>query len=264
LVAGWVDAIAGGGGLLTVPMLLATGMDPQDALGTNKFQSSMGTTMATVQYARHGLLKWSEVSQGVVATASGALLGAACVTWIDPQLLRPVIPVLLVGIALYLGLKPDLGREERPSALAGGLLRWRASGWGGGWISHDARREARWIFAGVFGLLLGFYDGFFGPGTGSFWTIACLIGMGWNLLAATAYTKAMNLSSNLASLALFLITGHVRFGVGGVMAVGQMMGARLGAGVAVKGGARFIRPIFLTMVTLLAVKLLRDGWIRSR
>jgi uncharacterized membrane protein YfcA len=172
--------------------------------------------------------------------------------------------VLLVGIALYLGLKPDLGREERPSALAGGLLRWRVSGWGGGWISHDARREARWIFAGVFGLLLGFYDGFFGPGTGSFWTIACLIGMGWNLLAATAYTKAMNLSSNLASLAFFLITGHVRFGVGGVMAVGQMMGARLGAGVAVKGGARFIRPIFLTMVTLLAVKLLRDGWIRSR
>ena len=264
LVAGWVDAIAGGGGLLTVPMLLATGMDPQDALGTNKFQSSTGTTMATVQYARHGLLKWSEVSQGVVATASGALLGAACVTRMDAQLLRPVIPVLLVGIALYLGFKPDLGREERPSALAGGLLRWRASGWGGGWISHDARREARWIFAGIFGLLLGFYDGFFGPGTGSFWTIACLIGMGWNFLAATAYTKAMNLSSNLASLALFLITGHVRFGVGGVMAVGQMMGARLGAGVAVKGGARFIRPIFLTMVTLLAVKLLRDGWIRSR
>ena len=104
LVAGWVDAIAGGGGLLTVPMLLATGMDPQDALGTNKFQSSMGTTMATVQYARHGLLKWSEVSQGVVATASGALLGAACVTRIDAQVLRPVIPVLLVAIALYLGL----------------------------------------------------------------------------------------------------------------------------------------------------------------
>ena len=101
---------------------------------------------------------------------------------------------------------------------------------------------------------MGFYDGFFGPGTGSFWTIAGLLGMGWHLLAATAYTKAMNLSSNLASLALFLATGHVRFGVGCVMAVGQMIGARLGAGVA----------IFLTMVTLLAVKLLWDGWIRSR
>jgi hypothetical protein len=137
LVAGWVDAIAGGGGLLTVPMLLATGMDPQDALGTNKFQSSMGTTMATVQYARHGLLKWSEVSQGVVATASGALLGAACITRINPQVLRPVIPVLLVAIALYLGLKPDLGREARPSTLTGLLLRGRSLGWGGGW-----RRES--------------------------------------------------------------------------------------------------------------------------
>jgi uncharacterized membrane protein YfcA len=146
----------------------------------------------------------------------------------------------------------------------GALLRWRASGWGGRWISPEAQREARWLFAGGCGLLLGFYDGFFGPGTGSFWTIAGLLGMGWHLLAATAYTKAMNLSSNLASLALFLATGHVRFGVGCVMAVGQMIGARLGAGVAVKGGARFIRPIFLTMVTLLAVKLLWDGWIRSR
>jgi uncharacterized membrane protein YfcA len=90
------------------------------------------------------------------------------------------------------------------------------------------------------------------------------MGMGWNLLTATAYTKAMNLSSNLASLGLFLALGHVRFGVGGVMALGQMIGGRLGAGVAVKGGARSIRPIFLIMVTLLAGKLLWDGFLRSR
>ena len=264
LVAGWVDAIAGGGGLLTVPMLLATGMDPHDALGTNKFQSSMGTTMATVQYARHGLLKWQEVAHGVVATATGALIGAACVTRMNPQVLRPVIPVLLVGIAVYLAIKPDLGREARPSALAGGLRRWRSSGWGGGWISEEAVLEARTLFAVGCGLLIGFYDGFFGPGTGTFWTMAGLVGMGWNLLAATAYTKAMNLSSNLASLALFLITGHVRFGVGGVMALGQMIGGRLGAGVAVTGGARFIRPIFLSMVLVLAAKLLWDVLVRPR
>lgn len=264
LVAGWVDAIAGGGGLLTVPVLLATGMDPHDALGTNKFQSSMGTTMATVQYARHGLLKWGEVARGVVPTATGALIGAACVTRMNPQVLRPVIPVLLVGIAVYLAIKPDLGREARPSALVGGLRRWRASGWCGGWISEEAALESRTLFAIGCGLLIGFYDGFFGPGTGTFWTMAGLLGMGWNLLAATAYTKAMNLSSNLASLALFLITGHVRFGVGGVMALGQMIGGRLGAGVAVKGGARFIRPIFLSMVILLAAKLLWDLLVRPR
>jgi uncharacterized membrane protein YfcA len=265
LTAGWVDAIAGGGGLLTVPMLLATGMDPQDALGTNKFQSSMGTTMATVQYARHGLLRWRDVAPGVVATGLGALLGAACVTRINPQVLRPVIPVLLMGIAVYLAVKPDVGREARPSWIALALRRWRASGRGGGWISKDAQRESRMLFAFGCGSILGFYDGFFGPGTGTFWTMAGLVLMGWNLLAATAHTKAMNLASNLASLALFLVTGHVRFGVGGVMALGQMIGGRLGAGVAVRGGARFIRPIFLTMVVLLSAKLLWDflGRLRS-
>lgn len=262
LVAGWVDAIAGGGGLLTVPMLLATGMAPQDALGTNKFQSSMGTTMATVQYARHGLLRWRDIASGVVATGLGALIGAACITRMDPQVLRPVIPVLLMGIALYLGFKPEVGREARPSLIAAGLRRWRTAGWGSGWISEDAHRESRVLFALGGGLVLGFYDGFFGPGTG---TMAGLLLMGWNLLAATAHTKAMNLASNLASLALFLITGHVRFGVGGAMALGQMIGGRLGAGVAVRGGARFIRPIFLTMVVLLSGKLLWDvlGRLRS-
>ncbi|MEY4691851.1 MAG: hypothetical protein RIT19_2176 [Verrucomicrobiota bacterium] len=264
LVAGWVDAIAGGGGLLTVPMLLATGMDPQAALGTNKFQSSLGTTMATVQYARHGLLRWRDIAPGVAATMAGALLGAACVTRMDPRILRPVIPVLLMGIAVYLGLKPELGREARPSLIAAGLRRWRSEGRRAGWISEDAHRESRWAFAFGGGLLLGFYDGFFGPGTGTFWTLAGVVLMGWDLLAATAHTKAMNLSSNLASLGWFLVTGHVRFGVGGVMALGQMIGGRLGAGVAVKGGARFIRPIFLGMVLLLSGKLLWEVLGRFR
>lgn len=264
LVAGWVDAIAGGGGLLTVPMLLATGMDPQLALGTNKFQSSLGTTMATVQYARHGLLQWRGILPGIAATVVGALLGAAGVTRMDPRMLRPVIPVLLMGIALCLALKPDLGREARPSLLAAGFRRWRGSGRFGGWISPEGDRESRIFFAFGCGLVLGFYDGFFGPGTGTFWTMAGLLLMGWNLLAATAHTKAMNLASNLASLALFLVTGHVRFGVGGMMALGQMIGGRLGAGVAVRGGARFIRPIFLVMVVLLSAKLLWDVLGRLR
>jgi uncharacterized membrane protein YfcA len=264
LVAGWVDAIAGGGGLLTVPMLLATGLEPQVALGTNKFQSSLGTTMATVQYARHGLLRWRDVAPGVAATAVGALAGAFCVSRMDSQILRPVIPGLLIGIATWLALKPDLGRESRPSALAGALLRWRASGPGGGWISADAASETRNLFAMGVGLLLGFYDGFFGPGTGTFWTMAGLLLMGWNLLTATAHTKAMNLASNLSSLAFFLAAGQVRFGEGVAMALGQMIGGRLGAGVAVRGGASLIRPIFLSMVVLLSGKLLWDFVVRFR
>lgn len=264
LVAGWVDAIAGGGGLLTVPMLLATGLEPQMALGTNKFQSSLGTTMATVQYARHGLLRWREVAPGVAATALGALAGAFCVSRVDPQVLRPVIPGLLMAIAAVLAFKPDLGREARPPSLTGALLRWRASGLGGHWISADALWETRIFFALGCGLALGFYDGFFGPGTGTFWTMAGLLLMGWNLLTATAHTKAMNLASNLASLALFLLAGQVRFGIGVAMALGQMLGGRLGAGVAVRGGAGLIRPIFLSMVVLLSGRLLWEFVARLR
>lgn len=260
LVAGFVDAIAGGGGLITVPVLLATGMDPKDALGTNKFQSSCGTTMATWHYARHGLLKWAELRVGVMATLVGALLGAWIVTKISPDVLRPVIPVLLVGIAIYTWLKPDLGREARPARLPkliqasgiGPLKRWKP-------VQFLASHH-RTVFALGFGLLIGFYDGFFGPGTGTFWTVACVLLLGLDLLAATAYTKAMNLTSNLASLAVFLALGHVRFGVGLTMAAGQLIGGRLGAKVAVKGGAKVIRPIFLTMVLALAAKLLWDNF----
>lgn len=238
LVAGFVDAIAGGGGLLTVPVLLATGLPPQDALGTNKFQSSCGTTVATWQYARHKLLKWSELRLGIAATLVGAVAGAVAVHFLRPEFLRPLIPGLLVVIALYTWLKPDLGREARPPRLA------------------------RIPFALGFGLLIGFYDGFFGPGTGTFWTVACVWLLGCDLLRATAYTKAMNLTSNLASLAVFLATGHVRFGLGLTMAAGQMIGGRLGAKAAVKGGSKLIRPVFLTMVIALAAKLAWDAWSR--
>lgn len=238
LVAGFVDAIAGGGGLLTVPVLLATGLPPQDALGTNKFQSSCGTTVATWQYARHDLLKWPELRLGVAATLVGAVAGAVAVHFLKPEFLRPLIPGLLVAIALYTWLKPDLGRETRPPRLA------------------------RTPFALGFGLLIGFYDGFFGPGTGTFWTVACVLLLGCDLLRATAYTKAMNLTSNLASLAVFLATGHVRFGLGLTMAAGQMIGGRLGAKAAVKGGSKLIRPVFLTMVIALAGKLAWDVWRR--
>lgn len=238
LVAGFVDAIAGGGGLLTVPVLLATGLPPQDALGTNKFQSSCGTTVATWQYAQHDLLKWPELRLGVAATLVGAVGGAVAVHFLKPEFLRPLIPVLLVAIALYTWLKPDLGREALPPRLA------------------------RIPFALGFGLLIGFYDGFFGPGTGTFWTVACVLLLGCDLLRATAYTKAMNLTSNLASLGVFLATGHVRFGLGLTMAAGQMIGGRLGAKAAVKGGSKLIRPVFLTMVIALAGKLAWDVWRR--
>jgi uncharacterized membrane protein YfcA len=235
LVAGCVDAIAGGGGLLTLPVLLTTGLPPQDVLGTNKFQSSCGTALATWSYTRHGLIDWRRIRVGVVATLVGAVLGAWTVTRIRPEFLRPLIPIVLIVIAGYTAWNRKLGTESRPERMP----------------------EA--LFGTLFGLMLGFYDGVFGPGTGSFWTIACVVVLGRNLLGATAYTKAMNLTSNLASLALFVATGHVRFGIGVAMASGQILGGWLGARWAVRGGSRLIRPVFLTMVVLLALKLALDS-----
>ena len=235
LAAGYVDAIAGGGGLITVPVLLATGMSPTDALGTNKFQSSCGTPLATVRYAHHGLLQGGDWTLGILATLVGSTAGALIVQRLHADFLKPAIPVLLLGIAIYTALKPDLGRTTRPS------------------------RMPTQFFAILFGLTLGFYDGFFGPGTGSFWMIACVLVLGRDLLSATAHTKVMNLTSNLASLAVFLASGHVRFGIGVTMAAGQLLGGWLGAHSAVQGGAKRIRPLFLSVVVMLAIKLLWDA-----
>jgi uncharacterized membrane protein YfcA len=232
LAAGFVDAIAGGGGLLTVPALLWAGLPPQAALGTNKLQSSFGTALAAVNYGRAGLLKWRELRLGIVITALAAMAGALTVSQLDAGLLRRAIPVLLLAIAGYFWWKPELGTERRPPRMKSATFAW------------------------MFGLALGFYDGFFGPGAGSFWMVACVLLLGLDLGAATGHTKAMNLASNLGALAVFLAAQQVRFDVGAVMIAGQLIGAKLGSGLVIRRGARLVRPIFLAVVLLLAARLL--------
>lgn len=234
-IAGFVDAIAGGGGLLTVPALLAAGLPAQVALGTNKFQSSCGTALAAWNYARAGLLPWRRLAPGLAATFGAGLTGAWLVTRLDPALLKRVIPGLLLAIVIHTLLKPDLGGKPRP-----------------------ARMDITW-FGLLFGSVLGFYDGFFGPGTGSFWMMACVLVLGLDLRAATGHTKAMNLTSNLASLAWFVSAGRVDYISGVVMAGGQLIGAHLGSGLAIRHGGAVIRPVFLLAVTGLAFKLLWDA-----
>lgn len=232
LVAGFIDAIAGGGGLIAVPVLLWTGLPPHVVLGTNKFQSSIGTAVAVARYVRAGLVRWRDVRLGALASFVAAMGGTWCVSRLDPAALRTVIPVLLLVIAAWMLLQPELGAEARP-----------------------ARVDPR-VFGLVGGAVLGFYDGFFGPGTGSFWTVACLAVLGLELRAATAYTKVVNLASNLGALLLFAFAGRVDVRVGLVMIVGQITGARLGSGLVVRRGASLIRPIFVAMVVALALKLL--------
>ncbi len=231
---GFIDAIAGGGGLITVPALLWAGLPAQLALGTNKLQSSCGTMLAVFRYTRAGLIQWRTLRLALVVTFIGAALGAWAVTRIAPDVLARIVPALLVGVAIYTAANPGLGGRTRPARI--GLV----------------------AFAIVFGMLLGFYDGFFGPGTGSFWMLACVLARGQDLRAATGTTKALNLTSNLASLIAFALAGCLRGDVGAAMIAGQLVGARLGSGLVVARGATIIRPIFIATALALAM---RVAWL---
>ena len=232
LVAGVVDAVAGGGGLITVPALLNLGLPVPLALGTNKFQSSFGSVSASRHFLRQKVVDLRACAWGIVATAIGATAGAITVQRLPGDLLGRAIPWLLAAILIYMMCKPQLGGVARPA------------------------RMERTPFFVLFGLALGFYDGFFGPGTGSFWVIALLLVRGENFTQATGATKVMNATSNLASLALFAFAGLIHLGAGLAMAGGQLIGGRLGAGLVVTRGARFVRPLFFTMVALTLARLI--------
>ena len=238
LVAGFVDAIAGGGGLITLPVLLSFGLDPRHALGTNKLQATFGSGSASWHYAEAKTIPLKDCTRGFVLSLLGAALGTLAVQQIDPSFLKRAIPVLLISVAIYTLLKPRLGAEDL----------------------HP--RMARGVFDLSFGLLLGFYDGFFGPGVGTFWTMAFMLGLGFNMTRATGYAKVMNFASNLSSLAFFLLGGNVCFAAGLTMGVGQVLGAKLGARMVITRGTKFIRPVFISVVLALTLKLLYDAYGR--
>jgi uncharacterized membrane protein YfcA len=233
---GFIDAVAGGGGLITVPALLATGMPPQVALGTNKLQSSFGTSMAVWRYARAGLMKTPGLRLAVLLGFIASMGGAYAVSVLSKDFLKQLIPWLLAAVAVYTALNRKFG------------------------IQAGERKMSPLPFAILFGVVLGFYDGFFGPGTGSFWTLGVVALLGLDLKGATGYTKAANLASNLGSLCIFLANGSVHFAAAGAMIGGQLIGARLGSGMVIRKGAGFIRPVFLTVVFAMTVKLLWDAW----
>jgi len=236
LAGGFIDAVAGGGGLITVPALLATGMPPQVVLGTNKLQSSFGTTMAVWHYAKAGLMKTPGLRLAVVLSFLASMGGAYAVSVLSKDLLKQLIPWLLAAVAVYTALNRRFGIQ----------------------VGEQKMRPV--LFAVIFGTALGFYDGFFGPGTGSFWTLGLVALLGLELRGATGYTKAANLASNLGSLVIFLAHGSVHFAAAGAMIGGQLLGARLGSGMVIRKGAGFIRPVFLTVVFAMTVKLLWDAW----
>lgn len=227
LFAGLVDAIAGGGGLITIPALLSAGLNPSMSIGTNKLQSSVGTLMAATHFYREGFFSLRDLFFGLVLCAIGAFLGAKITSILDPQFLKEIVPFLLLAILIYMIAAPRLKIK-----------------------TITKKRLSTPLFYGVFGLLLGFYDGFFGPGTGSFWMFALMFFLGFDILKATAHTKIFNLTSNLIALIFFIYVNQINYQIGFTMALGQLVGGQMGARIAINKGQAIIRPLFLMTVAI--------------
>ena len=231
VLTGFIDAIAGGGGLIMMPALLSTGMSPLHALGTNKLQSVFGTGMALRNYWRSGLVEWRRNRLSVLLVFAGAALGCLVVQSIEVRLLGLIIPALLVLSAIYVLLSPRMTDED---------------------AHHRLSSEGYAPIGGA----IGFYDGFFGPGTGTFFTTSLVALRGYGLTKATALTKLFNFTSNVASVLLFALGGHMLWLLGLCMAAGAMLGGWLGSHTALKFGARLIRPLLVVISLGLTGRLL--------
>ncbi|HEY0505915.1 MAG TPA: TSUP family transporter [Lysobacter sp.] len=232
-VAGLIDAMAGGGGLLTIPALMSVGIPPVHALATNKLQSSFGTASAVVAFARAGRIDFRRFRWPALGAFVGSLLGAWTLQRLDPSFLSALIPILLVLMAAYFLFGPRLSEEDRHARLGPAALL-------------------------VIVAAIGFYDGFFGPGTGSFLATALVALFGMGLVSATAHTKLLNLSSNIAALIALVIGGKVLWTLGLLMALSSVLGGQIGAHLAMRVGGKLIRPLLVAMSLALTAKLLMD------
>jgi len=231
-VAGFIDSIAGGGGLITVPALLLAGASPVEALATNKFQGTFGAGTATLAYARAGHVKPSEQLGMAAISALASAAGALVAHLIPAEVLRIVMPVVLIGVAAFFALKPGLSDDAR------------------------AERIRPAVFAVTAVPAIAAYDGFFGPGTGSFFMMGFVLLAGYGVLKATAHTKMLNFASNVGALLVFIPSGAMWWGVGLAMALAQIAGASLGARLAMRIGARLIKPLLVFTSTAMALRLL--------
>ncbi|WP_163990624.1 TSUP family transporter [Pyxidicoccus caerfyrddinensis] len=237
MTAGLVDAIAGGGGLITLPALLAAGLPPHVALGTNKGQSVFGTFAALVRFSRAGLVDGKLARVTFPFGLAGALAGAALVLLVKPEVLKPLVLVLLIAVAVFLTFR----KAPRP-----------------GDAPEPGPRPRAQAIGALIALGLGTYDGFFGPGTGTFLIVAFSTLLGHGLARASADAKVVNFASNLASMTMFALKGVVLWKVALPMAAAQFSGAYIGAHLAVKGGDKLVRRVVLGVVLALVLKLGRD------
>ena len=229
LFAAGIDAIAGGGGLLVVPTMLILGMNPLVTLGTNKLQSCFGTATSSYNYFKNGLLKENNIKLLAIISFFGSLIGTFLVSQLSNELLNNLIPILLIGAAIFLIInKGNKFNISKSVVLA--------------------------FLPLVF--LIGFYDGFFGPGTGTFFVMTFLIIKNRSIMQATAATKVLNLSSNFASFLVFQYKGLVIWELALIMAIAQVTGAYIGSKLAIKNGEKFVRPVIVFISIVLSLRIL--------
>ncbi len=231
-IGGFIDSIAGGGGLITVPALLLAGVSPIEALATNKLQGSFGSGTAALTYARAGHVRLSEQLPMAAISATAAAGGAMVAHLLSAELLRIIMPVVLIAVAAFFAFRKGLSDQDR------------------------VQRMKPAVFAFTVVPAIAAYDGFFGPGTGSFFMMGFVLLAGYGILKATAHTKMLNFASNLGSLAVFIPSGSVLWAVGFGMALTQTLGAWLGAKLAMRIGARLIRPLLVVTSTAMALRLI--------
>ena len=236
-LAGVVDSIAGGGGLLSVPAYLAAGLPPHFVLGNNKFSSSFGTLFATLRYHQHGLIDIRVALLSAGFALIGSFLGASSVLLLRPDFLRLLLVVLIPLVAVLTLANRSLGRENH---------------------SHQQSKQRKYALAVLAGLLLGFYDGFFGPGMGMFLILFYTLGLKYDFVTANANTKVVNLASNIAAVVTFIAHGKVIFLIGIPAAIAGIAGNLLGAKLVIKRGGSVIRPVFIFTLLLLFGKILYD------
>ena len=242
LFAGFVDAIGGGGGLVLVPALFGAfpSAAPATLFGTNKAASVWGTGWATWQYASRVQMPWASLWPAALAALVGSGAGAWCVTVADPTLLRRALPFVLLVVLIYTLLRRNLGRVHAPR--------------------YQGRTQA--VVASAIAFILGVYDGFFGPGTGSLLVFLFVRLLGFDFLHASASAKLLNTVTNASALLLFAYKGHVWWHLAALMAVANVIGSLIGTRMALRHGAPFVRAVFVCVVALLIVKTVWDGYFK--
>ena len=243
-LAGLVDAVVGGGGLIQVPVLFSVFSKevPATLLGTSKLAGVFGTSAAAVNYARKVRVAWSAAAPAALAAFALSFAGAYTVTKIPADFVRALLPCILVAVAIYTFRKKDFGSVHAPI--------------------HSGNAE-RYLAIGV-GAGIGFYDGFFGPGTGSFLMFLFVRFFGFDFLSASAAAKIVNVACNISALMWFGYSGHLLWQLGLMMAACQVAGSLVGTRLAIKHGSTFVRKLFLVVVTLLIVKTSYDAFFKAR